>query len=236
MGVFEQRRWQGHISRQRTFDRIAQQHPATFSTGYRAFNHYKTALNIGFDHGEVLRGYTHITHVTGHFLALENLTRILTLPGRAVAPVRDRHTVRGAQTAKIMPLHGTGKTLTDGNARSINMLAFHEVIGGELGADINHVFRRHAKLGQTALRLNLGARKMPARGFGGAFDLGKTGTQLNGSVAVLVFGALGHNLTAVKLQYRHRHMLAGLGKQAGHPHFLNNQSGTHVHVSQILTA
>ena len=72
---------------------------------------------------------------------------------------------------------------------------------------------------------------MSARGLGGALDLGKTRTQLNGGVAVLVFGALSHNLTAVKLQHRYWHVLAGIGKQARHAHFLYNQSGTHVHVS-----
>ncbi|GIR10423.1 MAG: hypothetical protein CM15mP21_6850 [Hyphomicrobiales bacterium] len=51
------------------------------------------------------------------------------------------------------------------------------MIGGQLCADINHVFRRNAKLRQTALGSTF-ARKMSARGLGGALDLGKTGTQL----------------------------------------------------------
>ena len=135
-----------------------------------------------------------------------------------------------------MPFHGTGKALTDGNAGGINMLAFNKMIGGEFCADINHIFRRHAKLGQTTLWLNLGARKMPARGFGGALDLGETRTQLNRGVAVLVRRALGHNLTAVKFQHRDRHVLARFREQAGHPHFLNYQSGTHGYVSRSLTA
>ncbi|EBA16048.1 30S ribosomal protein S10 [Roseobacter sp. SK209-2-6] len=62
--------------------------------------------------------------MTGHFLAFENLAGILTLTGRTVRTVRDRNTVRSAQTTEVVTLHRTGKTFTDGGAGHVHFLAF----------------------------------------------------------------------------------------------------------------
>ena len=88
---------------------------------------------------EVLRGDAYITHVTGHFLAFEDLAGILTLTGGAVEAVRNRHTVRRTQAAEIVALHGTGKAFTDRGADNINLLAIDEVVGGHFGADLNQI-------------------------------------------------------------------------------------------------
>jgi hypothetical protein len=75
--------------------------------------------------------------VTGHLLALEHLARVLTLTGRAVRTVRDRHAVRGAQATEVVPLHGTGKTLADRRARHINELAGEIVVGDDFLTDVH---------------------------------------------------------------------------------------------------
>ena len=58
-------------------------------------------------------------------------------------------------------------------------------------------------------------------------ELGRTYTELNRGVAVLVLGADGNDLTAVYLQHRNRYVRALVGKDAGHADLLSDHSGTH---------
>lgn len=53
----------------------------------RAANQNKATIAICRDNFDVLRRHAGLTHVTSHLLALEHLTRILTLTGRAVSAV-----------------------------------------------------------------------------------------------------------------------------------------------------
>jgi hypothetical protein len=50
--------------------------------------------------------------------------------------VRNRHAVRGAQTAEAVALHAAGKTLTDRRAGDIDELSGGEVVSLDLGADV----------------------------------------------------------------------------------------------------
>jgi hypothetical protein len=61
--------------------------------------------------------------------------------------------VRCTQTAEVVALHGTGKTLTDRCTRHVDQLAGDEMVCGELSADIDQVVRRNAELGDLGLRL-----------------------------------------------------------------------------------
>jgi ribosomal protein L3 len=58
-----------------------------------------------------------------------------------------------------------------------------------------------------------------------AVQLG-AGTELNGGVAVLLNGALGHDLHIVELEHGHGDLLAILEEEAGHPHLLGDYAGT----------
>src|SRR5690606_31652399 len=104
---------------------------------------------------KVHRGDGFNTVVTGHLLAGEGTTRILTLTRRTVRTVRHRHTVGRAKTTEVPALHGAGKTLTDGRALNVNLLTNQEVLSGKLRTHIHQIVSRHAELGQNRLGLNL---------------------------------------------------------------------------------
>jgi hypothetical protein len=91
-------------------DGVTQHDPAALGAGHGALDHDQATVGVGLDDLQVLRGHALIAHVAGHLLALEHLARVLTLTGRAVRTVRDRHAVRGAQAAEVVPLHGTGES------------------------------------------------------------------------------------------------------------------------------
>src|SRR5262249_57172366 len=133
------------------------------------------ALGVGLHHAEVLRGDIHIAHVAGHLLAFEHLAGVLALAGRAVASVADRHAVRGAQAAEIVALDDAGKTLADGRARHIDILAFYEVIGGDLGAHLDQILGAPPKLRDLPLGLDIGHGELPARRAGPPLHLGPAG-------------------------------------------------------------
>src|SRR5262249_41061613 len=154
----------GRAFRQRTLHRIVDRHPAAFGTGHRAADHDQPALGIGLYHTQVLRRDVHIAHVAGHLLALEHLAGGLTLAGRAVTSVAYRNAVRGAQAAEIVALHDAGKAFANGRARHIDILAFYEVIGSDLGTNLDQILGTHPELGELPLRLDIGHGEMPARG------------------------------------------------------------------------
>ena len=124
----------------------------------------QAALDVGLDDDEVLRRDALVAHVAGHLLALEHLAGVLALTGRAVRAVADRDAVRGAQTAEVPALHGALEALALARARHVDELAGDEVVGRDLGADLDHVLGRDAELGELALRLDLGDREAAALG------------------------------------------------------------------------
>ena len=75
------------------------------------------------------------------------------------------------------------------------------------------------RFGSTSARA-----KCPRSAFGVPFGLRVPDAELNGGVAVLLRGALRHHLAIVDAQHRHRHVLAGLGVDAGHPQLLCNHA------------
>ncbi len=101
-----------------------------------------------------------------HLLILESLARILTLTGRTVAAMRDRYAMARAQSSEIMPLHGAGKALADGDADNVDMLTGEKMGGGDLRTDRQHSILGNAKLGETRLRLDLGLGEMATLRFG----------------------------------------------------------------------
>jgi hypothetical protein len=139
--------------------------------------------------------------VAGHLLALEHLAGVLTLTGRAVRAVADRHTVRGAQTAEVVPLHRTGKALTDRGARHVDELTFEVVVGGDFLAHVDQVLGVDAELRDLALGRHLGRGEMAAHRLGVAWPW-PTRAQLNGRIAVLVGRALRHDLQACRVAGR----------------------------------
>ena len=107
-----------------------------FSTRDSALHEEQSTLNVRANDFKVLNSPALDTIVSGHFLALEDFTWVLALTGRTVRPVRDRHTVRGAKTAKVPALHRTGKTFTDGHASNVDFLTRNKMVGLNFSADI----------------------------------------------------------------------------------------------------
>src|SRR4029079_2254464 len=136
--------------------------------------------------------------MAGHLLALEHLAGVLALAGGAVAAMAYRHAVRGAQAAKVVSLHGAGKALADGGAGHVHELALDEMVGGDLGADLDHVLGAHAELGELVLGLDISHCEMAARGALEPLHLWRSGAKLQRGVAVLLKRAMAHDLAAVE--------------------------------------
>src|SRR5262245_44237981 len=161
------------ILRQRLLHGITHRDPAALGAGHRALNQDQAAINVGLHDLQIERGHPIDTHVAGHLLVLEGLAGILTAAGRADRTVRDRDTVRGAQTAEIPALHTAGKALADRRASDVDILADDEVIGGDLGTNRDQLLFVDAELGQLALGLDLGDGEVAAQGL--AEIVGPTG-------------------------------------------------------------
>ena len=133
----------------------------------------------------------------------------------------------GAQTAEIPALHAAGPALAGRGTGHVDILADDEVVGGNLCADRNKRVVIDAEFGELALGLDLGDREIAAVGLGRALHLAHAGAELQRHIAVLLLGAMRDDLAIAEPQHRHRHMLAGLGEEAGHPDFLCEHPGTH---------
>jgi hypothetical protein len=160
--------------------------------------------------------------VAGHLLALEHAARVLTLTGRAVRAVRDRHAVRGAQTAEVVPLHGTGEALADRGAGDVHVLTFEVVVGDDFLTDVQQVLGIDAELGKLALGLHAGLGEVTAHRRGDPLGLGRTGAELHGGVAVFLGGPLGHHLQVVELKDGHGDLLPVLHEEPGHAQLLGD--------------
>ena len=73
------------------------------------------------------------------------------------------------------------------------------------------------ELGELPLRFHLGLCEVPPHGFRHVLDLGRSGTQLDGIVAMCFGRALSDHLTAVDLEDGHGHMVSVVLEDAGHP-------------------
>src|SRR5262245_55321522 len=206
---------------------IAHRDPAALGARHRTLDQDEAARHVGLHHLEIERGDAFDAEVAGHLLALEGLARILAAAGRSVRAVRDRHAVRGAQSAEVPSLHRPGKALADRGAGDVDILADDEVVGRDLGADRDQGILGHTEFGDLALGLDLGHGKVPALGLRNVLDLACAGAELQRHIAVLVLGAVRDHLALAEPQHRDRHVLARLHEQAGHPHLLCNHPGAH---------
>ena len=137
----------------------------------------------------------------------------------------DRHPVRGAQTTEVVPLHRTGKALTDRSARDIHELAREIVVRGNLFANLDEVLGINAKLGHFSLGFDLCDGKVAAHGLACPLGLGRARAELHGRIAVFLGRALCHNLKLVELKNGHRDLFPVLHEKAGHPDFFCNNAG-----------
>src|SRR6266542_1418366 len=213
--------------RQALLHRVAHRDPAALGARNRALDQDQAALDVGLHHLEIERGDPLDAEMARHLLVLEGLARILTAAGRAVRAMRDRDAVRGAQAGEIPALHRAGKSLADRGAGHIDILADHEMIGGDLGADRDQALLADAEFGELALGLDLGDREMPALGLAHVLDLAAAGSELERDVSALLLGTVRDDLAVRKPEHRDRDVLAGLGEHPGHSHLLCDHSGTH---------
>src|SRR3954447_5656196 len=200
--------------------RIAHIDPPAAMSRHRAFDQDQPARDIRLHDAQILRRHALDTHMSGHFLVLERLARILTAAGRAVRAMRDRHAVRGAKPTEIPALHRAGKTLADRRAGDIDELPGNEVIGGDLGADGNQPVDIDAEFRDLQSRLDFRHGEAAALGLRDVLHLGAPDAELHGGVADLLLCAMRDYLTAVELQHRDRHVFAGVREDAGHADFL----------------
>ncbi|GFO82601.1 MAG: hypothetical protein A49_22280 [Methyloceanibacter sp.] len=224
LGILPERARHRHTVGKRPLDRVAEQNPAALGARNGPADHDETALGIGLDHTQVLRGDADVAHVAGHLLALEDLAGLLALTGRTMTSVVDRHAMAGPKTAKAVTLHATGETLTDRGARDVHELPLDEVVGGDLRAHIDHVLGAHAELGDPPLGLNIGHGEATALGTRQTLHFRAAGTELNGRVAVLLRGPLTDDLTVLQTQHRHGNVLPAVGEDPGHADLLRDNT------------
>src|SRR5262247_2977458 len=200
------------VARQAEFSRllhgVAHRDPTTLSARHCALDQDEAARDVGLHHLEIERGHALDTQVAGHLLALEGLARVLAAAGRPMRAMRDRHAVRGAQAAEIPALHRPRKTLADRCAGHVDILADHEMVGRDLGADRDQRIVADAELGDLALGLHLGNGKVPALRLRDVLDLARAGAELQRDVAVLVLGAMRDHLALGQPENRDRHVFA----------------------------
>src|SRR5690554_3353308 len=92
-------------------------------TGNGAAHQQQPAFDIDANDVEVLDRALHVAHVTRHFFAREDSTRILRLANGARHAMRARVTVRIALAPEMVTLDGTGEALTDSDAGDVDLLA-----------------------------------------------------------------------------------------------------------------
>src|SRR5690606_29717921 len=192
------------------------------------FEENQSAILVGRDHFQILRGHAGGAHVTGHLLAFENLARILTLAGGTMRAMRHGDTVRGAHTAEVVPLHRAGKAFTDARADNIDILIRDEVIRRQLRTDIDKRVFRHAELGHLHLRLDFRLGEMAAQCPRHILDFGRARTELDGIIAMAVRRAMRDALTYVNGKNSHRNMCAVFRENPGHAQLFCDQSTTHL--------
>jgi hypothetical protein len=195
--------------------------------GYRALDEQQAADRIGTHDFKVLLGAVARTHVAGHFLVLEHAARVLPVAGGAVRAVRHRHAVGGAKTAEAPALHRAGEALALGHAADVDHLASDEMVGADLGADVEQRILGDAELGDPRLGFHLGlAERRPLR-LGDILRLRLARAQLNGGVAVPVLFAAADDLHLVQLQNGNRHVPSVRLEQASHADLLGDHAGAH---------
>ena len=141
--------------------------------------------------------------------------------------MRNRHTVRGTQTAEVPALHRTGKTFTDGEALHVDLLTSYEVVSRQFGTHVQQTILVHAELGDVCFGFNLSLRESFALRLGRIFGLLNASAQLESDVAVTLHGTLADDLAAVELEYSNRHVCTIIGEHAGHTQLFGDHARAH---------
>ena len=123
-----------------------------------------------------------------------------------------------------MTLHRTSKTFTDRSACNVNVLTREVMVRDDFLTNVQHRVRIDAELSNLALGFHFRSCEMATHGLACAFGFRRTGTQLNGGIAVTVCGALCDNLKLVQLKNGHRNLLAVFHEQPGHADFFCNNA------------
>src|SRR5262249_51711019 len=158
------------------------QHVSILMARHRALDEQEAFGIVDFNDLKILHRALALAHMAGHFLAFEYATRILTLAGRTVRAMRDRHAVRRFQTGEIPALHYALEALTDGLAGNIDILARHEMAGENLGANLEERIFRHAEFCDFGFGLHFALGEMTAQRFGGILRLARADAELNGRI------------------------------------------------------
>src|SRR5690606_40243305 len=95
----------------------------------------QVALDVDPDDLKVLHGTAHVTHVTGHALALEHPPRRLALTDGTRHAVRNRVTVGSVLRAELVPLDGAGKALALGRACDVHLVTRLEHVDLDFATD-----------------------------------------------------------------------------------------------------
>src|SRR5882672_132504 len=213
--------------RQRLLDGITHRDPSALGAGNGTLDEDQAARDVGLHHAQIERGDAIDAHVTGHLLVLESLAGILTSAGRTDRTMRYRDTVGGAKPAEIPALDAAGKTLADRGTGDIDELADHEMVGLNFSANRDQRVFGDAELGDLALGLDLGDRKLAALRLRQLDGLARTRTELQRHITVLLGRAVTQHLAIAQLQHGHGDMFAGLRKDPRHPDLLCDHSGAH---------
>src|SRR3954453_19272233 len=213
--------------RARQLDRVADGQPAALVAWDRALDEQQAADRIGTDDLEVLLGAIARAHVSRHFLVLEHAAGILAVAGGTVRSVRDGHAVGRAETAEAPALHRSGEALALGHAGNIDQLAWNEVIGADVRADVEQSIVGDAELDDPYFRLDLGLAEGDALRLGNVLRLRLASAKLHGGIAVAVRFTAADDLHVVQLQDGNRHGPTVRLEQAGPSDLLRDHAGAH---------
>jgi hypothetical protein len=191
--IFLCRRVRG-LCRSRRLHRVAHQNETALGTGHRALQHQQPTLGIHRRHLEVQGGHPLLPEMSGHFLVLEGFARILTIAGRAVRAMADRHAVACLQAAEVPALHGAGKPLAFRGPDHVNLLPDQEVRRRQRRPRLQHRVRGYSELGQLRLRLDLRTSEVSLVRLRHVLHLGLPPTELNGGITIRLLGTRGHHL------------------------------------------
>src|SRR3546814_14227035 len=97
--------------------------------------------------------------------------------------VADRHAVAGAHTAETPALHRTGKTLALRDALDVDDLAGDEMVGPQLGADVDRRVVGDPEFDELRLEFDLRLRKGAALPLGAILRLRPSGPHPAGHIA-----------------------------------------------------
>ena len=94
------------------------------------------------------------------------------------------------------------------------------MIRRDLGADRKQRVFFDTEFGQLHFGLDLGDREVATLRLRYILDLGAAYAELDRGIAIAILGPMRHDLTAIELQHRDRHMFPGAGEDTGHAELL----------------